>query len=193
MGNVQNNIPNRMPKQPRQTTTAILSTDGETFHKGRIEYEFTNRDVVPHNPYLSQTFNCHINVEIATSISAVKYLYKYIYKGHDRTAISIQREEGEAVDEIQDYLDARYVSASESCWRIFGFNMHHNFPSVERLPVHVENGQSITYNPDTETPEEVISRPDIDTTMLTAFFEACTQFPELAAGLLYPDCPSKFV
>jgi hypothetical protein len=71
--------------------------------------------------------------------------------------------------------------------------MHHNFPSVERLPVHVENGQSITYNPDTETPEEVISRPDIDTTMLTAFFEACTQFPELAAGLLYPDCPSKFV
>jgi hypothetical protein len=97
------------------------------------------------------------------------------------------------VDEIQDYLDPRYVSASESCWRISGFNMHHNFASVERLPVHVENGQSITYNPDTETPEGVISRPDIDTTMLTALFEACTQFPELAATLLYPDCLSKFV
>jgi hypothetical protein len=108
-------------------------------------------------------------------------------------AISIQREEAEVVDEIQDYLDARYVSASESCWRIFGFNMHHNFPSVERLPVQVEDGQSITYNPTTETPQGVISRPAIDTTKLTAFFEACTQFPELAAALLYPDCPSKFV
>jgi len=189
------------PKPYAETTTSDNDSypiyrrrdDGTTVHKGRINYEFTNRDVVPHNPYLSQTFNCHINVEIATSISAVKYLYKYIYKGHDRTAISIQREEGEAVDEIQDYLDARYVSASEACWRIFGFNMHHNFPSVERLPVHVENGQSITYNPDTETAEEVMSRPGIDTTMLTAFFDACTQFPELAAGLLYPDCPSKFV
>jgi hypothetical protein len=68
--------------------------------------------------------------------------------------------------------------------------MHQNVPSVEQLPVHIQN---INYNPATETPEDVISRPDIDTTKLTAFFEACIQFPALAAGLLYPDCPSKFV
>ena len=65
---------------------------------------------MPYNPYLSQTFNRDINVEIATSISSVKYLYKYVYKGHDRTAISIQRDDAEVVDEIKDYLDARYIS-----------------------------------------------------------------------------------
>jgi hypothetical protein len=40
--------------------------------------------VVPYNPYLSLLFNCHINVEVCTSIAVVKYLYKYVYKGHDR-------------------------------------------------------------------------------------------------------------
>jgi len=191
------------PKPFTETTTADSDDypiyrrrdDGQTFHKprSRKNYEFTNRDVVPYNPYLSQTFNCHIKVEIATSISSVKYLYKYVYKGHDRTAISIQRDEAEVVDEVKDYLDARYVSTSEACWRIFEFKMHQNLPSVERLPIHIENGESIMYDPAIETAEEIISRPYLETTKLTAFFEACSQFPEIAAGLLYPDCPAKFV
>jgi len=42
------------------------------------------RDVVPYSPYLSKRFKCHINVEYCGSIKAVKYLYKYTYKGHDR-------------------------------------------------------------------------------------------------------------
>ena len=36
-----------------------------------------NRWVVPHNRQLLETFDCHINVEICTSIKTVKYLYKY--------------------------------------------------------------------------------------------------------------------
>ncbi len=47
-------------------------------------FAFDNRWVVPYNPYLSLLFNCHINVEVCTFVTAVKYLYKYIYKGHDR-------------------------------------------------------------------------------------------------------------
>jgi ATP-dependent DNA helicase PIF1 len=43
-----------------------------------------NRYVVPYNKYLLKTFNCHINVEICSSVHSVKYLYKYVYKGHDR-------------------------------------------------------------------------------------------------------------
>jgi hypothetical protein len=39
--------------------------------------------VVPYNPYLSLLFNCHINVEVCTSVAAIKYLHKYVYKGHD--------------------------------------------------------------------------------------------------------------
>jgi len=48
-------------------------------------YVYSNQDVVPYNPYLSLRYNAHINVEIAGSISAVKYMCKYVYKGGDRT------------------------------------------------------------------------------------------------------------
>jgi len=125
--------------------------NGQTLRKERVNYEFTNRDVVPYNPYLTELFNCHINVEIATSIRSVKYLYKYIYKGHDRTTVSIQSEGNETVDEVKDYLDAQYVSDSEACWRILQFDMHEYAPSVERLPIHIEGGQNIPYDPTTET------------------------------------------
>jgi hypothetical protein len=37
------------------------------------------------------------------------------------------------VNEIQKYLNCRYVSASEAMWRIFKFDMHERFPDVERL------------------------------------------------------------
>ena len=42
-----------------------------------------NRDVVPYNPYLLCKYDCHINVEIATSVHAIKYINKYIHKGSD--------------------------------------------------------------------------------------------------------------
>jgi hypothetical protein len=45
--------------------------------------------VVPYNPYLSLFFNCHINVEVCSSIAIVKYLYKYVYKGHDRAQVDV--------------------------------------------------------------------------------------------------------
>ena len=40
-----------------------------------------NRNVVPYNAGLLLKYDCHINVEICTSVSSVKYIYKYIYKG----------------------------------------------------------------------------------------------------------------
>jgi hypothetical protein len=36
-------------------------------------------------------------------------------------------------NEIKKYLDCCYVSASEAAWRIFKFDMHEWFPTVERL------------------------------------------------------------
>ena len=40
-----------------------------------------NRWVVPYNPYLTRRYQCHINVEVCSSIKVIKYLYKYIYEG----------------------------------------------------------------------------------------------------------------
>jgi hypothetical protein len=37
-------------------------------------------------------YQCHINVEVCSSITVVKYLYKYVYKGHDRALAVVQPE-----------------------------------------------------------------------------------------------------
>jgi hypothetical protein len=58
----------------RRRNNGITFVDG----KGHV---CDNRHIVPYNPQLSTIFDCHINVEICTSIKAVKYIYKYIYKG----------------------------------------------------------------------------------------------------------------
>ena len=47
-------------------------------------------------------------MEVCLSIKAVKYLYKYIYKGHDRVAVYIANSSDSIlVDEIQKFQDAR--------------------------------------------------------------------------------------
>jgi hypothetical protein len=46
--------------------------------------ELDNCWVVPHNVYLSTKYDAHINIEVCNNIRAVKYLFKYVYKGHDR-------------------------------------------------------------------------------------------------------------
>jgi hypothetical protein len=62
---------------------------------------YTNRDVIPYNPFLSAKYDCHINVEVCISVKAIKYIHKYIYKGHDRTTLEFSGD-----DEIKQYLDA---------------------------------------------------------------------------------------
>jgi len=36
-------------------------------------------------------------------------------------------------NEIKKYLDCHYVFALEVAWRIFKFDMHEQFPAIERL------------------------------------------------------------
>jgi hypothetical protein len=79
-----------------------------------------NRSVVPYCPYLTLKFEAHINVELCALIHAVKYLYKYVYKGADRARIRLQRTPeassstaGQS-NEIDSYWDARYVCAPEA-------------------------------------------------------------------------------
>jgi hypothetical protein len=163
--------------------------DGTRVHKnGHI---FTNAHVVPYNPILSAKFNCHINVEIATTITAVKYLFKYVYKGHDRAVITMVNHPGSGnIDEISEYLDSRWVGPVESFWRIYGFRMHQHSPSVIRLQLHLPQMQTVRFNPETETAEEIIQQEH--KTTLTAFFDTCRNYPDLTRDILYPDFPTKF-
>ena len=94
---------------------------------------------MPYNAFLLTKFDAHINVQVVNTIRSVKYLYKYVYKGHDKAAVDITH------DEIKKFLDARYVGAPEACWRLFGFGLHGQSHVVERLPVHLENDQEIIF------------------------------------------------
>jgi len=57
-------------------------------------------------------------------------------------------------DEVQNYLDGRYVSASEACHRLFTFDLH---PNVYCLAVHLPNEQTI-YFPEGTTVGETMMR-----------------------------------
>jgi len=192
-------------KYPRQFCDhTTIGRDGYATHRRRdngvtVEkhgFLFDNRHIIPYNPYLSQKYDCHINVEIATGITAVKYLHKYIHKGHDRACISAHVHDGDQGalkprNEPQEYIDSRYVSPAEAVWRIFGFSLHKHKPAVTRLQLHLPNLQTVCYNPDSD-PDEILHRSDVLSTTLTAFFELCAANPQTTSTLLYPDCPRSY-
>ena len=90
----------------------MLSRDGYPIYRRRNSQQkvdvrnrkLDNRWVVPYNPYLLSRYNCHINVEICFGLTTVKYLYKYIYKEHDKVALYIaENDETKVVDEIKHF------------------------------------------------------------------------------------------
>ncbi|CAN7120710.1 unnamed protein product, partial [Brassica rapa subsp. narinosa] len=104
-----------------------------------------NQYVVPHNLSLLKKYQAHINIEWCCKTNAIKYLFKYITKGVDRSTVLLKKtreesvEDGEKkkqkieVDEIEKFQDCRYISACEASWRLFSFHIHHNQPSVMKL------------------------------------------------------------
>ena len=50
-----------------------------------------NRKIVPYNRFLLLKFTAHINVEIYSTVNSVKYLYKYVYQGHDRAVVDLNQ------------------------------------------------------------------------------------------------------
>ena len=54
---------------------------------------------------------------------------------------------GKNKDEIQQYLDACYVSSHEACWRLLEYKMHVQIPAVMALPVHLDGEHSVIYHP----------------------------------------------
>jgi hypothetical protein len=151
-----------------------------------------NRWIVPYCPFLSAKYNCHVNVECAVSFASIKYVTKYLHKGHDRATLSLDLR-----DEIQYYLNSRYVSAIEGVWRMFHFEMHNHYPAVVRLQVHLPGQHLVTHNPD-DSHAAILERAAHEKTMLTEFFKANRSiedggYGELAQRYTYQEFPEHFV
>src|SRR5271154_6854662 len=72
MENVQNTIPNRMPRRPPQTTRAIQSTDGETMVR-----RFTKAESITSSPIETSypIILIYLRLSIATSTSRLPHPY----------------------------------------------------------------------------------------------------------------------
>ncbi|XP_019197682.1 PREDICTED: uncharacterized protein LOC109191476 [Ipomoea nil] len=155
-----------------------------------------NRYVVPHNRYLLLKYKAHINVEWCNQSRSIKYLFKYVNKGHDRVTAEFYKtgnddENGKAVDEINMYYDCRYISPCEAVWRLFGFDIQLRAPSVERLSFHLPNQQSVIFADD-DAVENIVNRPTIAQSMFLEWFEANKTYPG-ARELTYVEMPTRFV
>ena len=83
-------------------------------------------------------FQCHFNAEFCIlKVGSIKYLFKYVGKGQDRVTVEVRKprncqsaevtradvNEEVVIDEIKDYQDARYLSATEADWRLRGYSI----------------------------------------------------------------------
>lgn len=154
--------------------------------------ELDNRHVVPYCMKLLKKFQAHINVEWCNKSEVLKYLFKYVTKGTDRSNVVFtkykKRKHGAAddandvpesssatkrtkvelrgklgakkyeIDEIANFLKARYLSDKESLWRMYGYDIHHHYPAVERLACHLPNMNNVIFKSTTNLPS-LVSTP----------------------------------
>jgi hypothetical protein len=168
---------------------------GHTVVKNKVTLD--NCSVVPYNPKLLLKYKAHLNMEWCNQSTSIKYLFKYINKGYDRIGATVVPDQttglrrNEIVDEIKHYVDCRYISPCEACWRNFGFSIHGRKPAVERMFFHLLGEQSV-YFTDYERINDVLVKPSVSESMFTSWFEANKKFPE-AKSLTYGQFVSKFV
>ncbi|CAN1800450.1 ATP-dependent DNA helicase PIF1 [Linum perenne] len=144
--------------------------------------------VVPYNRDLLVKYQAHMNVEMCHQGRLIKYLFKYVTKGPDRSSANAINQ---PIDEISQYLDCRSISCYEACWRLFDFPIHERHPSVTRLCVHLPGHHRIAYPPD-QPLRSILSRPNIENTMLTQWFRLNQRYPP-ARQYTYVEIPNEFV
>ena len=191
------------PKKFEDTT--IISEDGFPHYRRRNnglsvlknDIALDNRFVVPYNPTILLKYQAHVNVEWCNRSNSIKYLFKYINKGYDRITAAIISNEKQGFwtdlpkDEIKQYIDCRYISPCEACWRIFSFPIHGRNPVVERLFFHLP-GKQLVYFKDGDDIDEIMAKPTIRESMFISWMECNKKYSD-ARELTYPQFVTKYV
>ncbi|XP_071719049.1 uncharacterized protein [Rutidosis leptorrhynchoides] len=160
-----------------------------------------NGYVVPYNRTLCLRFHAHNNVEWCGWSMLIKYLFKYISKGTDRVAAYIPRPIGcststdivqnSNVDEIKNFVDARFICAPEACWRIFNFLIHSRKPAVQILAVHLKDMQLVKFHSNQRL-KSIVNNPVSKKTTLTEWLFYNRNSSD-GRHLTYLDFPLEFV
>lgn len=180
----------------------IVAPDGYPTYRRRRNNEqikirkhmLDNTWVIPYNPYLLSMFDCHINVEICSTIKAIKYLYKYIYKGHDKIIYRLSiTQDNQDIDEIEQFQSARWISPPEGIWRIYGFPLYSMSPTVISLQLHLNGCQMVSFKKNTKL-QDITNNDLYSQTMLTQFFWMNKHNKKAKEKkYLYKEFPESFV
>ncbi|XP_076951525.1 uncharacterized protein LOC143624915 [Bidens hawaiensis] len=130
----------------------------------------------------------------------IKYLFKYISKGTDRIRYRISKGPLNSdnasttndchIDEIQNFVDSRFICPHEASWRIFNFPIHCRNPAVQVLSVHQEHMQTITFR-DSDNLANVLSNPTVGHTTLTGWLHN-NRHDDRGLELRYIDYVSEY-
>jgi len=157
---------------------------------------------VPDNALLLLKYQCHVNVELCSSIKIVKYVYKYVYKGQTGMTLSYYLEvDGKRVtpsmtgpstgpappgsvevfDEIEDFVSGRSVCVHEAAWRLMGFNLQEQLPNTYTLCLHlpVEKTVHLPAEDQQDIMEEIVAG---GCCTITVFFRLNADFNQCADG-----------
>ncbi|KAI7960258.1 hypothetical protein MJO29_005326 [Puccinia striiformis f. sp. tritici] len=143
------------PLYQRRDTGTSIDKAGHTFN---------NQHVVPYNKFLLAKYKSHINVEIPYGVLATKYLFKYICKGVDRSALELK-----SGDETLKFVHGRYVGPCEAVHRLLHFPISWRYPAVRRLALHLPDEQTIYYK-DAQGAIDKMQSGMAELTTLTQFF-----------------------
>lgn len=159
---------------------------------------------MPYNRGLLVKYQAHINVERCNRSQSIKYLFKYIGKGPDTvtavmeradtcmssTAVNGSTANKSHMDEVQNYLSCRYVSAAEASWRIFEFPIHHREPFVQRLYFHLEDEQEVRFH-DNDSLPEVVDKVNRDSSMFVQWLIS-NRRDETGRDLTFVKYPTRY-
>ncbi|GJZ29210.1 DNA helicase [Tanacetum coccineum] len=95
------------------------------------------------------------------------------------------------VDEIKNYLDLRYISPHEACWRMLEFDIHYRQPAVQILYIHLQNMQRVVFR-DKDKLNSVVVNTHIKKTTLTEWLYY-NEWNTDGRHLTYLDFPFEFV
>ena len=84
-GECEKHFPKEFREETRENVNGYPAykrrNNGRTVRVGRFIVD--NRYIVPYNAGLLKKYKSHINIKACASVKSVKYLFKYVYKGHD--------------------------------------------------------------------------------------------------------------
>ncbi|XP_076941351.1 uncharacterized protein LOC143610850 [Bidens hawaiensis] len=156
-------------------------------------------DVEHVDPFIStEILDKNEDPELHYLASSIKYLFKYINKGPGRATVFFSKNNTQAnveqpeVDEIKQFYDFRYLSASEAASRIFGYDVHYRMPSVTRLPFHLPRQQHVVYGADDNLDNVLEKVESVSSSMFTGWMK-CNEKYASTRKLTYVELPTEFV